>query len=111
MKKLFFLAVLALSAASAWAQKVTGTDDTVFTEGWYQIQVGSGSAQAHATYNDYYLSSYIQVNGSNNWLGLRQDGTDANTYVYITGSHDDFHIQFFKGGTGTLLSTMLAPTV
>ena len=71
-------------------------DDLFFTPGLYQIQVGSGTAQNHATYKDYYLFD----NRSNNstWpIGLTLDASVESTYVYIWGSHDNWHMEFNHG--------------
>ena len=71
-------------------------DDLFFTPGLYQIQVGSGTAQNHATYKDYYLFD----NRSNNstWpIGLTPDASVESTYVYIWGSHDNWHMEFNHG--------------
>ena len=71
-------------------------DDLFFTPGLYQIQVASGTAQNHATYKDYYLFD----NRSNNstWpIGLTEDASVESTYVYIWGSHDNWHMEFNHG--------------
>ncbi len=83
-------------------EAVVGNDDSVFTPGWYQIQIGNGVSQIHPNSKGYYLAAYPRTVSGNNWgIGLVEDGNDLKTYVYISGSHNAFNIQFNKGGSGT----------
>ena len=90
--------------ASAYRALVNGNnaDEAFFEEGLYQIQVGSGTAQDHATYKDYYIyANQHQASGYNWAMGLTDDATNTATYVYISGSHDQWHIEFNHGTTSS----------
>ena len=79
-------------------EEVPCEDEEFFEEGWYQIQVGNGNYQAHSTYKGQYIYSNPHYVGTNNWaMGVTTDNTDVRTYVYITGSHDQWHIEFNHG--------------
>ena len=70
-------------------------DDLFFTPGLYQIQVGSGTAQNHDDYTGYYI--YGKELPAEWPIGLVNDKTDERTYVYIWGSHNDWHMEFNHG--------------
>ena len=70
-------------------------DEAFFTPGLYQIQVGSGTGADHENYTNYYLYAKGK---SEEWpIGLTTDATDETTYVYIWGSHDNWHMEFNHG--------------
>ena len=67
-------------------------DELYFTPGWYRIKVGSGSAQKQAEYKGRYLYGKPLPD---TWpIGVTDNANDLRTYVYITGTHDKWHIEF-----------------
>ncbi len=78
-------------------------DDLFFTPGLYQIQVGSGTAQNHDDYTGYYI--YGKELPAEWPIGLVNDKTDERTYVYIWGSHDNWHMEFNHGTENAYYAT------
>ena len=72
-------------------------DEAFFTPGLYQIQIGTGSGASHTKYNGYYMYA---KGSSETWpIGLTTDATNKATYVYIWGSHNNWHMEFNHGKT------------
>lgn len=88
--------------AAAYRKQVKGVtpDEDFFEEGWYQIQIGEGTGynNNHKSYKGKYLyANPHTVNGYNWAIGLTDNADDRKTYVYITGEHDKWHIEFNHG--------------
>lgn len=92
--------------ANLYRAKIAGTeislDEAFFEEGWYKIQVGDGNAKNHADYSGKYLYAnphdYVIESTTYKYaIGLADSGSDPTAYVYITGSHDQWHMEFNHG--------------
>ena len=94
--------------ANLYRAKIAGTeislDEAFFEEGWYKIQVGNGTGANgyHQNYQGKYLYAnphdYVINSTTYNYaIGLADSGSDPTAYVYITGSHDQWHMEFNHG--------------
>lgn len=90
--------------ATAYRKLVKGTnaDDDFFEEGWYQIQIGEGTGVSnyHQQYKGQYLYAYPHVSGSYTWvIGLTEEATKPESFIYISGEHDKWKMQFKRGAS------------
>lgn len=89
--------------AKAYRALIDGqnADEAFFEEGFYQITIGSG----HGYNGDHerYAGKYLYANrhpldANNDWgIGVTNDASDEKTLVYISGSHDQWHMEFNHG--------------
>lgn len=90
------------AAAYRKAVKGTNADEDFFEEGWYQVQIGEGTGYSnyHQQYKDKYLYANPHVSGSYTWvIGLTDEATKPESFVYISGEHDKWKMQFKRGAS------------
>lgn len=90
--------------ATAYRKLVKGTnaDEDFFEEGWYQVQIGEGTGynNYHQKYKGKYLYANPHVLSGYTWvIGLTDEATKPESFVYISGEHDKWKMQFKRGAS------------
>lgn len=75
-------------------------EPTAFVEGYYRIQVGDGVGynSNHQSYKGKYFYANPHTSGNNTWaIGLTDDATLESTLVYISGTANQYKMEFNHG--------------